>query len=41
MSEVAKKPNVLMEILTASFATLVLGGGISAVCIILDMLLVG
>lgn len=39
MSEV-KKPNVISEVLATSFATLILGGGISAICIVLDMLLV-
>lgn len=40
MSENTKKPNPLMETLTTSFATLILGGAISAICMVLDMLLV-
>ena len=40
MSETTKKPNVINEIIATSFGTLVLGGGISAVCILLDRLLI-
>jgi len=39
MSEITRKPNVISEVITTSFATLILGGGISAVCILLDKLL--
>lgn len=39
MSE-AKKHSAFQETFVASIGTLLLGGGISAICIVLDMLLV-
>ena len=40
MSETAKKPNVIQEIIITSLGTILLGGAVGAYCLILDMLLI-
>lgn len=40
MSETTKKPNVIQELIIAVVGTSILGSGISAICILLDKLLI-